>query len=95
MKKLLFFLFVLKIFASTIYIGSAANLTYAMPDLIKAFNKKYPDVHVKVILSSSGKLTAQILRGANIDIFLSANMKYPLKIYKAGLAKKSPKVYAR
>jgi len=94
LKKLILFLFV-KLFATTIYIGSAANLTYVMPEIIKKFNKKYPNIKVKIILSSSGKLTAQIVRGASIDIFLSANMKYPLKLYKLGFAKFSPKIYAR
>jgi len=95
LKKLVIFLFVLKLFASTVYIGSAANLTYAMPEIIKAFNKKYPNIHLKVILSSSGKLTAQIVKGANIDIFLSANMKYPQKLYKLGFSKYPPKIYAK
>jgi len=94
LKKLIILLFV-KIFATTIYIGSAANLTYVMPEIIKKFNKKYPNIKVKIILSSSGKLTAQIVRGADIDIFLSANMKYPLKLYKLGFAKFPPKIYAR
>jgi len=94
LKKFIIFLFV-KIFATTIYIGSAANLTYVMPVIIKKFNEKYPDIKVKVILSSSGKLTAQIVRGANIDIFLSADMKYPLKLYKLGFAKLPPKIYAK
>jgi len=94
LRKFIIFLFV-KIFATTIYVGSAANLTYVMPAIIKKFNKKYPNIKVRLILSSSGKLTAQIVRGANINIFLSADMKYPLKLYKLGFAKLSPKIYAK
>ena len=96
MKKILFLFFSsVYIFASTIYVASAANLTYVMPEIIKKFNSIYPNIKVNLILSSSGKLTAQILRGAPYDIFLSANMKYPFKIYKASLSKTKPKIYAK
>jgi molybdate transport system substrate-binding protein len=78
-----------------IYVASAANLTYAMPELIKEFKKENPGAKVKVILSSSGKLTAQIMHGAPYDIFLSANMKYPEALYKKGFAKKKPQIYAK
>ena len=81
--------------ASTVYVASAANLTYVMPEVIKKFNVIHPHIKINLVLSSSGKLTAQILRGAPYDVFLSANMKYPNKLYKAGFAKTKPKVYAK
>jgi len=96
MRKIIFFVtFSILLFGKTIYLASAANLTYVMPDIIKAFNEKYPNVKVDLVLSSSGKLTAQILGGAPFDIFLSANMKYPLKLYKSGFGKIPPKIYAK
>ena len=96
MKKIvLLTISVIWLFASTIYVASAANLTYIMPQIIKKFNAVYPDIKINLILSSSGKLTAQILRGAPYDIFLSANMKYPKKLYKLGFCKTKPKIYAR
>ncbi len=95
MKKFLFLIISVTLFAKSLYIASAANLTYVMPEIKKAFNKKYPNVKINLVLSSSGKLTAQILRGAPYDVFLSANMKYPLKLYKAGIAKMPPRIYAR
>ena len=96
MKKLLFLMISsIWLFACTIYVASAANLTYVMPKIIKKFNSYYPNVKVNLILSSSGKLTAQILRGAPFDIFLSANMKYPIKLYKSGFCKTKPKLYAK
>ena len=94
MKKLIL-LFASILFAKTIYIASAANLTYTLPQIIKAFEKNYPNVKIDFILSSSGKLSAQILRGAPFDIFLSANMKYPLKLYKQGFGILPPKIYAK
>ncbi len=96
MKKIIFLaISVIWLFASTVYVASAANLTYVMPRIIKKFNVIYPDIKINLILSSSGKLTAQILRGAPYDVFLSANMKYPSKLYKSGFCKTKPKVYAK
>ena len=95
MKKILFLLIGVWLFASKIYVASAANLTYVMPEIIKKFNSFYPNIKIELVLASSGKLTAQILRGAPYDIFLSADMKYPTKLYNAGFAKTKPKIYAK
>jgi len=82
------------LFAKDITIALAANVSYAIDDLIKEFNQKHSDTKVKVILGSSGKLTAQINNGAPFDMFLSANMKYPQALYKDGLSVDKPIVYA-
>lgn len=80
---------------SELKIAAASNVSYAIKPLIKAFNKKYPNIKVRYTLGSSGKLTAQIKHKAPYDIFLSANMKYPNALYKENLAIEKPKVYAR
>ncbi|MEA3330745.1 MAG: molybdate ABC transporter substrate-binding protein [Campylobacterota bacterium] len=83
------------IFGGSINIAVAANVSYAMDDLKKAFNKVYPDTEVKVTLGSSGKLTAQIRNGAPYTLFMSANMNYPSLLYKSGVAVTKPIVYAQ
>lgn len=88
------FLFV-SVYAKDLKIAAASNVTYAMKSLIKEFNKKYPDIKIKYVIGSSGKLTAQIRNKAPYDILLSANMKYPNALYKDGLAIEKPKVYAQ
>ncbi len=96
MRKL-FFIFYLSlstIFASTITIAVAANVSYVIGDLSKEFNKLHPDTKVRVTLGSSGKLTAQIKHGAPYHLFMSANMKYPQALYRDNLAITKPKVYA-
>lgn len=83
------------LFANTINIAVAANVSYAIDDLIKEFNKQNPYIKVRVTLGSSGKLTAQIKNAAPHEIFMSANMKYPRALEKDGLSATKPLVYAK
>lgn len=95
-KSLLSILFLSgTVFASSINIAVAANVSYAISDLKKEFNKQYPDTKVRVTLGGSGKLTAQIINGAPYHIFMSANMKYPEALYKDGSASTKPLIYAQ
>ena len=80
--------------AATINIAVAANVSYAIEDLKKEFNKLHPDTKINVILGSSGKLTAQIKNGAPYMLFMSANMKYPEALYRDKIAITKPIVYA-
>ena len=97
LKKLVFTFFslTLLLFGDKINIAVAANVSYAIPQLIKEFNKIYPDIVVEPILGSSGKLTAQISHGASYGIFMSANMKYPQRLYERKIAISKPVVYAQ
>jgi molybdate transport system substrate-binding protein len=78
-----------------INIAVAANVSYAIPQLKKEFNKMHPDIEVRVILGSSGKLTAQIKYGAPYGLFMSANMKYPEALHVEKIAITKPVVYAQ
>ncbi len=95
-KKLLILLLInYSLIAGDIKIAVAANVSYAIDNLINEFNTQYPNTKVKVTLGSSGKLTAQINYGAPYELFMSANMKYPQKLYKLGIAITKPIVYAK
>jgi molybdate transport system substrate-binding protein len=97
MKRVVFGILVswIALSAGEIKIAVAANVSYAMEPLKKAFNALHPDTHIEVILGSSGKLTAQIKNGAHYELFLSANMKYPQTLYNEGIALTEPIVYAQ
>jgi len=97
MKKLafLFLLVAISLFGSEITVAVAANVSYAIIDLKKEFNKIYPNTKVKVVLGSSGKLTAQIKNGAPYDVFMAANMKYPKALFEQKMATSKPVVYAK
>lgn len=97
------FLFVVFCFLSVIAIGQipapkitiavAANMQFAMKALTHTFARE-SGVECDLVISSSGKLTAQIKEGAPYDLFISADMKYPDVLYKAGFAVLKPEVYA-
>jgi molybdate transport system substrate-binding protein len=79
-------------FAQEITVAVAANVQYAFQELKAVFEKK-TGIVIKEIFGSSGKFAAQIENGAPFDIFLSADMDYPLVLYKKGLTYHAPKIY--
>ena len=91
---LLFFTLTNTIFAQTINIAVAANVSYAIEELKAEFKKSNPKTDVQVTLGSSGKLTAQIKNGAPYGLFMSANMKFPQALYDDKIAITEPIVYA-
>lgn len=95
-KKILLVIILLGVqaFSSTINIALASNVSYAINDLKKAFNKIHPEINVNIILGSSGALSAQIQNSAPYDVFMSANMLYPNYLYSKNLSNKA-KVYAK
>ena len=97
MKKILgmFFVTCVSLFAGEINIAVAANVSTVIEPLKEAFSKTHPDTKINVILGSSGKLTAQISSGAPYQLFLSANMIYPQKLYDENLTVDAPKMYAK
>jgi molybdate transport system substrate-binding protein len=96
MKKLFLGLVLLysSMLAGTINIAVAANVSYAIEELIKEFNKTNPDTKIQVTLGSSGKLVAQIKNGAPFNIFMSANMDFPQALYDEKIALTEPIIYA-
>jgi molybdate transport system substrate-binding protein len=81
--------------AKSLTIAVAANVSYAIADLTKAFNQHYPNIKVEVVMGSTGKLTAQIKHHAPYDILMAANMIYPQRLYQEGFATTRPLIYAQ
>ena len=79
--------------APVLNIATAANMQFAMEELVSAFSKK-TNIKCQTIISSSGKLTAQIKAGAPYDIFVSADMKYPSELYESKKTTGKPSIYA-
>lgn len=64
-----------------IRVAAAASNQFVLEALVADFESK-DSVKVQTIISSSGKLTAQIIQGAPYDLFLSADSTYPAYIYQ-------------
>lgn len=69
-------------------VAAAADLKFALDELIAAWRARAPDVEVRVTYGSSGGFFAQIANGAPYDLFLSADAVYPRRLVEAGLAAK-------
>ena len=97
MKKIIIFFLLISVslYAKSINVAVAANVSYAIHALVNEYNKAHPNTKVQITLGSSGKLTAQIQNGAPYDIFMSANMKYPDALYTKALALTKPLIYAK
>jgi molybdate transport system substrate-binding protein len=74
-------------------IATAANMQFAMLEVVKSFTTE-TGIDCEIITSSSGKLTAQIKEGAPYDIFVSADMKFPNELYVNGFTNNKPMIYA-
>ncbi len=79
--------------APTVTIATAANAQYALGTIARQFTAE-TGIRTRVVVSSSGKHTAQIKAGAPYDIFISADLKYPEKLYRSGLTTGKPAIYA-
>ncbi len=96
MKKILLVLILcVNLHPKEITVAVAANVSYAIDELKREFEKNHPGIQVREILGSSGKLSAQIKNGAPYGVFMSADTAYPERLYDEGLGAEKPKTYAR
>jgi len=78
---------------NTLVVATAANVQFAMADLEKAFEAR-TDFEIDAVVSSTGKLTAQIRQGAPYDLLIAANRKYPESLIASGDARGPVQTYA-
>jgi molybdate transport system substrate-binding protein len=67
-------------------VAAAADLQFALPEVIRQFHTVYPGDEVSAIYGSSGNFYSQIPNGAPFDLFLSADIEYPRQLAEQGLA---------
>ena len=80
--------------AEKITIAAAADLKFAMDEIVVAFKKSNASDEVDVIYGSSGKFHTQIQQAAPYDLFFSADIGFPRELAKAGLAGSEVRPYA-
>lgn len=78
--------------AQTITVAGAANVQFMLDELKASFSRE-TGIEVKTIIGSSGKLSSQIENGAPFDIFMSADMDYPKRLFTDGLSEGKPEIY--
>ena len=72
-----------------ITVAAAADLQFALPEIIRQFAAANPRVEVSSVYGSSGNFYSQIRNGAPFDVFLSADAQYPGRLADEGLAVRS------
>jgi len=72
--------------AAELTIAAAADLKFAMDQLVTEFQINQPDTTVKVAYGSSGNFFAQLQNRAPFDLYFSADIDYPRKLAEAGHA---------
>lgn len=80
--------------AERITIAAAADLKFAMDELVAAFRVLHPEDHIEVAYGSSGKFHTQIRQGAPFDLYFSADIAFPRELAALGLAASDVRLYA-
>ncbi|MHA7985373.1 molybdate ABC transporter substrate-binding protein [Rathayibacter sp. CAU 1779] len=75
-------------------VSAAASLQGAFDKAAAEFEKAHPDVHVTANYDGSSTLATQILGGAKVDVFASADEANMAKVTDPGLAS-DPSIFAR
>ncbi|MBP9855322.1 MAG: molybdate ABC transporter substrate-binding protein [Candidatus Omnitrophica bacterium] len=97
MRKLSLILFLIFTFplnsSADITVAVAANVQYPFEELKSIFEKE-TGIAIRPVFGSSGKFTTLIKNGAPFDIFISADMDYPLSLDLEGYTYNTPQIYA-
>lgn len=80
--------------ADKVTVAAAADLKFALDEIVAGFKQSSPADEVQVIYGSSGKFHTQIQQGAPYDLYLSADIAYPHALAKAGFAASGVRPYA-
>ncbi|MFZ2300840.1 MAG: molybdate ABC transporter substrate-binding protein [Gallionella sp.] len=80
--------------AEKITIAAAADLKFALDEIIVLFGKTHPADRVETIYGSSGKFQTQIRQGAPFDLYFSADIAYPRALKDEGFAASEVQPYA-
>jgi molybdate transport system substrate-binding protein len=82
------------VLAGSLTIAAAADLKFAMAEVVDHFRAGHPDDKVEVIYGSSGKFFTQIANDAPFDLYFSADIAYPRHLEEKGLTASETRPYA-
>jgi molybdate transport system substrate-binding protein len=73
-------------YAEKINIAAAADLKFAMDEIVAKFREVNAKDDVDVIYGSSGKFYTQIQQGAPYDLYFSADIAFPRELARSGFS---------
>jgi molybdate transport system substrate-binding protein len=77
-----------------ITIAAAADLQFALDEIVVLFKSSHPAVQIETIYGSSGNFSTQIRQGAPYDLYYSADIAYPRALKAEGFAASEVQPYA-
>lgn len=80
--------------AEEVTIAAAADLKFALAEVVGNFRAQHPADKIEVIYGSSGKFLTQIANGAPFDLYFSADIAYPRELESKGLVTGTVRPYA-
>lgn len=81
-------------YTETLTVAAAADLKFAMNEIVTSFKKSHPRDQIEVIYGSSGKFFTQIQNSAPYDLYFSADITYPRQLADKGFAASAVTSYA-
>ncbi len=76
-----------------ITIAAAADLKFALDEIVVLFKSTHPAAQIETIYGSSGNFSTQIQQGAPYDLYFSADIAYPRALKAEGLAASEVQAY--
>ena len=80
--------------AEKLPIAAAADLKFALDEIIVLFKSAHAAAQIETIYGSSGKFSTQIRHGAPYDLYFSADIAYPRALKVEGFAGSEVQPYA-
>lgn len=93
----IFFIFIATIgllLSANLNVQAATNLKYVLEEIKSEFLKNYKSDHIEITFGASSQLYVKISQGLKTDIFISADIGFPQKLFEAKISSK-PTIYAR
>ncbi|ABM01732.1 molybdate ABC transporter substrate-binding protein [Shewanella amazonensis] len=79
--------------ADTVTVAAAANIKFAMEDIVRGF-EQHSGHKLRVSYGSSGNFASQLRHGAPFELFLSADEQYVSRLQEAGVVQDKGVIYA-
>ena len=70
---------------ATVRVAAAANLKFALDEVVARLARRQPSIRIEVAYGSSGSMHAQLRQRAPYDVYLAADVGYPSDLVSRGI----------